>query len=82
MPTILRFRGFNIMIFVDDHEPAHVHAIGHGGFAVYELFCPDGPVGFREGIGLKRSEKRAIEEFLNDNIGILCERWREIDDQR
>ena len=70
------------MIFVDDHEPAHVHAIGHGGFVVFDLHCPNGPVQFRDSLGLKRNEKRAIEDFLNDNIGILCERWREIDDQR
>jgi hypothetical protein len=82
MPTILRFRGFNIMIFVDDHEPAHVHAIGHGGFVIFDLGCPNGPVMFRDGSGLKRSDRRAVEGFLNDNVGILCERWREIDDQR
>jgi len=64
MPTILRFHGFNIMIFVDDHEPAHVHALGHGGFVVFELLCPDGPVRFREGTGVKLREKRAIEGFF------------------
>lgn len=82
MPTILRFRGFNIMIFVDDHVPAHVHAYGHGGVIVFELGCPNGPVVFRDGSGLKRSEKRAIEDFLNDNVDILCEGWQKIDDQR
>ena len=26
MPTVLRKRGFRVMIYVDDHEPPHVHA--------------------------------------------------------
>ena len=78
MPTILRFLGFNVMIFVDDHHPAHVHAIGHNGYIVFDLGCPDGPVAVQESKGLKRSDERALEDFLNDNVVILCERWREI----
>lgn len=70
------------MIFVDDHEPEHVHAIGHEGFAIFNLNCPNGPVSVRESCNIKRSDERALEQFLNDNLGILCERWREIDDRR
>jgi hypothetical protein len=78
VPTIFRFQGFNIMIFVDDHAPAHVHAIGHNGFFVFELACPSGLISIRESKGIKRSDERALEDFLNDNVVILCERWREI----
>ena len=83
MPTILRFRGFNIIIFVDDHEPAHVHILGKGTQSTYWLNPPGGPVTAREiDRKLSPNDRRALEGFLNDNLTVLCERWREIDDQR
>jgi histidinol phosphatase-like PHP family hydrolase len=30
MPTIHREHGLRFAIYTDDHEPAHVHAIGEG----------------------------------------------------
>ena len=33
MPTVHRAHGLRFVIFTDDHEPAHVHAIGQGGEA-------------------------------------------------
>jgi hypothetical protein len=29
-------------------------------------------------MGIKRNDESALEDFLNDNVVILCERWREI----
>lgn len=34
MPTALRFDGLRVMIYVDDHRPAHVHVTGGDGEAV------------------------------------------------
>jgi hypothetical protein len=80
---VLRFRGFNIVIFTDDHAPAHVHVRGKGVELIYWLNCSKGPVGYRDGAGaISPNEQRALEDFLNDNVGILCERWLEIDGQR
>jgi hypothetical protein len=83
MPTILRFRGFNILIFVEDHPPAHVHVRGKGVTLTYWLNGPNGPITYRGGMGsISPNEQRALERFLADNLEILCERWREIDGQR
>lgn len=30
MVTVLRAEGFRIVIFTNDHEPAHVHVFGDG----------------------------------------------------
>jgi len=30
MVTVLRASGLKVVIFVDDHEPAHVHVFGDG----------------------------------------------------
>jgi hypothetical protein len=83
VPTVLRFRGFNIIIFTDDHAPAHVHVRGKGVEWIYWLNCPKGPISYRDGEGtISPNEQRALEGFLNDNVAMLCERWLEIDGQR
>lgn len=48
MPTVLRSSGFRIVIYSNDHRPAHVHAISAEGEAVFVLNCPDGPLELRE----------------------------------
>jgi len=30
MPTVLRFEGLRVVIYPNDHRPAHVHVIGRG----------------------------------------------------
>jgi hypothetical protein len=42
LPTIHRAHGLRFVIFTDDHEPAHVHAIGADGEAKIAL-VGDGP---------------------------------------
>ena len=37
MPTIHRARGLRFVIFTNDHQPAHVHAIAPDGEAKIEL---------------------------------------------
>ena len=37
MPTVHRARGLRFVIFTDDHEPAHIHAIGAGGEVKIDL---------------------------------------------
>ncbi|MGO9259223.1 MAG: DUF4160 domain-containing protein [Bryobacteraceae bacterium] len=44
MPTVLRFDGLRVVIYPNDHRPAHVHMIGRGHEAVFDLNCPAGPV--------------------------------------
>ena len=40
MPTVLRFNGLRAVIYPNDHRPAHVHVIGRGYEAVFNLHCP------------------------------------------
>ncbi|WP_090731378.1 DUF4160 domain-containing protein [Azotobacter beijerinckii] len=37
MPTALRFNGLRAVIYPNDHRPAHVHVMGHGCEAVFNL---------------------------------------------
>ncbi|WP_287760193.1 DUF4160 domain-containing protein, partial [Acidiphilium sp.] len=60
MPTILRIGGLRVVIYPNDHRPAHVHVIG-AGEAVFILHCPDGPPELRESYGFNRSDVARIE---------------------
>jgi hypothetical protein len=44
MPTVLRLGGLRVVVYPNDHRPAHIHVLGRGGEAVFELRCPKGPV--------------------------------------
>lgn len=35
--------GLRVVIYPNDHRPAHVHVIGNGCEAVFNLNCPNGP---------------------------------------
>jgi Domain of unknown function (DUF4160) len=62
MPTVHRFDGLRVVIYPNDHRPAHVHVKGAGG----------------ESYGFKLSEVRRIERALVAVLVTLCEEWRSI----
>jgi hypothetical protein len=75
MPTIVRYAGFRLVIFAADHRPAHVHVIGHGGEAVFNLRCPKGPPDLREVYGLSRSQVADVRRIVTHEIKTLCDAW-------
>ena len=78
MPNAARFGGFRVVIYPNDHRPAHVHVIGRGGEAVVNLGCPDGPVELREVYGLSRTEVARITDELQARLAELCADWKRI----
>ena len=80
MPTILRFGGPRVAVYLNDHRPAHVHVIGKGCEAVFNLNCAIGPVGLRENYGFSRSEITRIEKNLTRHLAALCRAWEIIHD--
>jgi hypothetical protein len=78
MVTVFRFGGFRVVIYPNDHRPAHVHVIGAGLEAVFNLNCPGGPPELRENFGLSRAEARNIKAVLAGEIHNLCGQWRTI----
>jgi hypothetical protein len=78
MPTILRFAGWRVTIYPNDHRPAHVHAIGKDFEAVFELNCPNGPVALRENYGCGRLEIGRIRREVERALGELCKEWERI----
>lgn len=60
MPTVLRIDGLRVVIYPNDHRPAHAHVIGREGEAVFILHCPDGPPELRESYRFSRPEVARI----------------------
>jgi hypothetical protein len=78
MPTVLVFQGLDVRIYTNDHQPAHVHVVGRGCEAKFQLNCPGGPVEVVENFGFSRREIRQILTALLAAVTQLCEKWRRI----
>ncbi len=78
MPTVLRLDGLRVVIYPNDHRPAHVHVIGPVGEAVFVLQCPAGPPVLRESFGFKRLELGRIRAGLAAALAALCDEWSAI----
>ncbi len=78
MPTIYKFLAFRVVIYPDDHRPAHVHVFAAGNEAVYILNCVDGPVDLRENFGFTKKQLKQIDDELNKALCKLCDIWGEI----
>jgi hypothetical protein len=78
MPTVLRFGGLRVVIYPNDHRPAHVHVIGNRHEAVFELNRPAGAVTLRENYGFTRRDLALIERALIDHLALLFGEWEAI----
>jgi hypothetical protein len=78
MPTVLRIGAFRIVIYPNDHRPPHVHVIGRGREAVFDLNCPAGPAMLRENYGFAERDVARIQELLFQNLAKLCVAWEGI----
>lgn len=78
MPTVLRFDELRVTIYPNDHRPAHVHVIGRGCEAVFNLNCLAGAVELRENDRFSMREISKIETVLSHHLEDLCRAWEEI----
>ena len=78
MPTILTIFGLRVVIYPNDHQPSHVHVIGNGGEAMFNLNCPHGPAQLRANFQFSGRELKKIEAELTKHISLLCQHWRTI----
>ncbi len=78
MPTAMRIDGLRVIIWPNDHRPAHVHVKGPQGEAIFNLHCPDGPPELRESYGWRLADLNRIVEALSGALARLCEEWRTI----
>jgi hypothetical protein len=77
MVTVHRAHGLSFVIFVDDHEPAHVHVFGDGQ-AKINLIGAKGVPTLEWVDGMKRSDVRRAMKIVVERREALLARWREI----
>lgn len=75
---MLIFGNVRIVIYPNDHRPAHVHVISAENETVFNLRCPGGPPELRENYGFSRSAIRALRRELANQLALLCENWSTI----
>ena len=77
MVTIYRAHGLRVIIFTDDHEPAHVHVFGDGQVKI-NLIGPDGVPSLVWAQGMKGNDVRRAVQIVQDQQEAFLARWREI----
>ena len=77
MVTVHRAQGLRLVIFTNDHLPAHVHVFGDGQ-AKIDLLGPDGLPDLVWAERMSRSEVRRAMAVVTAEQQRLLERWREL----
>ena len=72
MPTVLRVGGLRVVIYPNDHPPAHVHVLGPGWAVVVNLIGPR----VREVINCSEDEARRALQLIVDHQAELMDTWR------
>jgi hypothetical protein len=77
MVTVLRAHGLRVVIFLNDHEPAHVHVLGDGEAKINLLGAGGAPeLVWADGMG--RGEVRRAMRIVTEEQASLLARWEEI----
>ena len=77
MVTIHRAHGLKFVIYVDDHEPAHVHVFGDGQMKIV-INGADGLPEAVEAIGMKANVRRRALDVVREHQDAFRARWDEI----
>ena len=75
MVTVHREHGLRVVIFTDDHVPAHVHVFGDGE-AKIDLQGPNGAPALLWAVGMTRAEVRQAMQVVADQRDALLAAWR------
>jgi hypothetical protein len=77
MVTVLRVHGLRVVIFANDHRPAHVHVFGDGE-AKINLLGRDGAPALVWADGMSRGEIRRAMRIVAEQQVTLLARWEEL----
>ena len=77
MVTIHRAHGLRVIIFTDDHEPAHVHVFGDSQ-AKINLVGPDEAPALVWAEGMNANDLRRAMRLVRDQQGEFLAKWRAI----
>jgi Domain of unknown function (DUF4160) len=77
MVTVLRAHGLRVVIFANDHQPAHVHVLGDGE-AKINLLGAGGVPELVWAESMSRGEIRRAMRIVSEQQAVLLARWEEI----
>lgn len=77
MATVHREAGLRFIIFVDDHEPAHVHVVGDG-HAKISLAGADGKPDLVSNDGFKAGDLRKAIRIVTEQQAAMQAKWDDI----
>jgi hypothetical protein len=77
MVTVLRAEGLRVIIYTNDHVPAHVHVLGDGE-AKIDLAGPQGAPVLVWADGMTRGEVRRAMRLVTEQQAFLRQRWEDI----
>lgn len=77
MVVIHRAHGFRFVIYLHDHEPAHVHVIG-AGFAKVHLLGPGGRPEVVDAVGIKAGDLRRLLTEVAERRDEFLREWERI----
>ena len=77
MVTVHRAYGFRFVMFVNDHDPPHVHVFGQGGEARIILQSPDG-LRLDWVASISRADMRKIMLEARGERPRLIEMWKKL----
>jgi hypothetical protein len=78
MPTVGLISGLRVVIYPNDHRPAHVHVIGNGCEAVFKLNCSEGRIELRENYKFTPGELAKVKAAITLRRAHLCAEWSRI----
>jgi uncharacterized protein YigE (DUF2233 family) len=67
-----------VMIYTNDHRPAHVHVWDGKRQAVFNLNCPAGQIELRENYGFSLPDVTDLVRKLRSHLESLCAAWEAI----
>jgi hypothetical protein len=72
MPTVLRIDGLRVVIYPNDHPPAHVHVLGPGWMVVINLLTPE----VRDIVGCDQRQADRVLRLIAGHRSALMDAWR------
>jgi hypothetical protein len=74
MGTVIRVKGFRIMVFAHDHDPPHVHIVGSGRAKI--MLGPNkGRQQLAYQFGISKGDLRGIMAAIAENHDLLIAEW-------
>lgn len=74
MPTLRQQDGFSVVLYFNDHVPAHVHVFNADGEARVSLL----DLAVLSAVGMKRKDLNKARAIVAEHRDFLLSKWKEV----